>query len=205
MRAAGWRARRAICPAGEDDNHFWITASSCPRRLDELDFLLVRVRTARSSSACRPENKPSAERTLPFIARSIRCSERAACLHGHSVDAVRRDRAKQGARALRLAPIEMIKVFDIWKQNRKGSTAACSKTSLDVSRIAEDICSASPKPRRPSPRSWCAPTVRPCGARACRKPITALRFWSSSCVIRRTPAADFALNGTRFYPRPIVW
>ena len=140
FHARGWMAGTAgNLSAREDDNHFWITASSWPKgRLDELDFLLVRVQDGEVVERVRPENKPSAETAIHRTLYTLFPNARA-CLHGHSVDAcLAADRAKQGARTLRLAPIEMIKGFDIWKQNPKVDLPLFENV-LDVARIADDI------------------------------------------------------------------
>jgi methylthioribulose-1-phosphate dehydratase len=140
FHARGWMAGTAgNLSAREDDNHFWITASGWPKgRLDELDFLLVRVKDGEIVEHARPENKPSAEtgvhRTLYTLFPNAR-----ACLHGHMVEAVMAaDRAKKGAKGLRLAPIEMLKGFDIWKQNPKVDLPLF-ENHLDVAKIAKAI------------------------------------------------------------------
>ena len=62
-----------------------------------------------------------------------------ACLHGHIVDTcLAADHAKQGAKNLRLPPIEMLKGFDIWQQNPKVDLPLFENT-LDVAKIAHEI------------------------------------------------------------------
>ena len=140
FHARGWMAGTAgNLSAREDDNHFWITASGRPKgRLDELDFLLVRVQDGEVVERVRPENKPSAETAIHRTLYTLFPNARA-CLHGHSVDAcLAADRAKKGAKNLRLAPIEMIKGFDVWEQNPKADLPLFENV-LDVARIADDI------------------------------------------------------------------
>ena len=140
FHARGWMAGTAgNLSVREDDNHFWITASGRPKgRLDELDFLLVRVPDGEVVERVRPENKPSAETAIHRTLYTLFPNARA-CLHGHSVDAcLAADRAKKGAKSLRLAPIEMIKGFDIWQQNPKVDLPLF-ENHLDVAKIAKDI------------------------------------------------------------------
>ena len=140
FHARGWMAGTAgNLSAREDDDHFWITASGKPKgRLDELDFLLVRVQDGEIIERARPDNKPSAETAIHRVLYELFPNARA-CLHGHSVEAcLAADRAKPKAKSLRLAPIEMIKGFDVWEQNPKVDLPLFENI-LDVSRIAEDI------------------------------------------------------------------
>src|SRR3989344_4777986 len=119
FHARGWMAGTAgKLSAREDDNHFWITASGRPKgRLEETDFLLVRVKDGEVVERVRPENKPSAETAIHRAIYALFPAARA-CLHGHMVEAVVAvERAKKGAKSLRLPAIEMIKGFDIWQQN----------------------------------------------------------------------------------------
>src|SRR3990172_5205628 len=140
FHARGWMAGTAgNLSAREDDHHFWITASGRPKgRLDELDFLLVRVQDGEVVERVRPENKPSAETAIHRTLYTLFPNARA-CLHGHSIDAcLAADRAKKGAKLLRLAPIEMIKGFDVWEQNPKVDLPLFENV-LNVARIAKDI------------------------------------------------------------------
>ena len=125
--------------AREDENHFWITASGKPKgRLDERDFLLVRVADGDVVERLRAEDKPSAETTIHAALYRLFPDARA-CLHGHIVDTcLAADRAKQGAKNLRLPPIEMLKGFDIWQQNPKVDLPLFENT-LDVAKIAHEI------------------------------------------------------------------
>jgi len=122
-----------------DDSNFWITASGRPKgRLDESDFLLVRIQDGEVIECAAPGNKPSAE-TAIHRAIYARFPDARACLHGHSVDAcLVSGRAKRGAKALRLPAIEMLKGFDIWQQNPKVDLPLFENT-LDVAKIAVEI------------------------------------------------------------------
>ena len=140
FHARGWMAGTAgNLSAREDNEHFWITASGKPKgRLDELDFLLVRVKDGEVVERVRPDNKPSAETAIHRTLYALFPDARA-CLHGHSVAAcLAGDRAKQGAKGLRLAAIEMIKGFDIWQQNPKVDLPLFDN-HLDVAKIAREI------------------------------------------------------------------
>jgi len=140
FHARGWMAGTAgNLSARDDDAHFWITASGKPKgRLDDNDFLRVRVKDGEVVERARPDNKPSAEtgihRTLYTLFPDAR-----ACLHGHLVEScLTAERVKKGAKGLRLPPLEMIKGFDIWEQNPKVDLPAF-ENHLDVTKIAQAI------------------------------------------------------------------
>lgn len=140
FHARGWMAGTAgNLSVREDDQHFWITASGIPKgRLEETDFLLVRVKDGEVVERVRPDNKPSAETSIHRAIYALFPDARA-CLHGHVVDAVIAvDRAKKGSKTLRLPAIEMIKGFDIWQQNPKVDLPLF-ENHLDVAKIARDI------------------------------------------------------------------
>ncbi len=136
----GWMAGTAgNLSAREDADHCWITASGRPKgRLDENDFLLVRISDGEVIERVASANKPSAETAIHCAIYSL-FPEARACLHGHSVDAMlAAAKAKVAAKSLRLPSIEMIKGFDIWKQNPKVDLPLF-ENQLDVTRIARDI------------------------------------------------------------------
>lgn len=140
FHARGWMAGTAgNLSAREDAEHFWITASGKPKgRLEESDFLLVRVADGEVVERPRPDNKPSAETSIHRAVYALFTGARA-CLHGHSVEAALvADRAGKGAKALRLPPIEMIKGFDIW-QPRPKVDLPLFENHLDVAKIAQAI------------------------------------------------------------------
>ena len=140
FHARGWMAGTAgNLSAREDDGHFWITASGKPKgRLDENDFLLVRVKDGAVVEKRVATDKPSAETTI-HAALYRRFPEARAVLHGHSVEAMlAASRTRKGAKALRLPPIEMIKGFDIWQQNPKVDLPLFAN-HLDVAKIAKEI------------------------------------------------------------------
>ncbi len=140
FHARGWMAGTAgNLSVREDDDHFWITASGKPKgRLDENDFLLVRVKDGAVVEKRVATDKPSAETAIH--AGLYRCfPEARSCLHGHSVEAMLAvARAKKGAKVLRLPAIEMIKGFDIWQQNPKVDLPLF-ENHLDVAKIAKEI------------------------------------------------------------------
>jgi methylthioribulose-1-phosphate dehydratase len=140
FHARGWMAGTAgNLSAREDDGHFWITASGKPKgRLDESDFLLVRVKDGAVVEKRVASDKPSAETAIHAALYRL-FPEARACLHGHLVEGViATSRAKKGTKGLRLPPIEMIKGFDIWQQNPKVDLPLF-ENHLDVSKIARDI------------------------------------------------------------------
>ncbi len=140
FHARGWMAGTAgNLSAREDENHFWITASGKPKgRLDERDFILVRAADGSVVERLRAEGKPSAETSIHAALYRLFPAARA-CLHGHIVEAiVAADRAKKGAKHLRLPAIEMIKGFDIWQQNPKVDLPLFENI-LDVAKIARAI------------------------------------------------------------------
>jgi methylthioribulose-1-phosphate dehydratase len=138
--ARGWMHGTAgNLSARADAEHFWITVSGVPKgRLEEDDFLLVRIADGEVAERLRAGTKPSAETSI-HRALYRRFADAGACLHGHSVDATLvSERAPKTAKALRLAPIEIVKGFNIWQQNPKVDLPLFANT-LDVSRIAQDI------------------------------------------------------------------
>lgn len=140
FHARGWMSGTAgNLSARADAGHFWITASGRPKgRLDARDFLLVRVRDGEVMERTAPGNKPSAE-TAIHRALYARFPDAAACLHGHSVEAVlAAARAKAGAKGLRLPAIEMLKGFDLWQQSPKVDLPLFDNL-LDVAKIAVEV------------------------------------------------------------------
>ena len=140
FHARGWMSGTAgNLSARADDGHFWITASGKPKgRLDKTDFLLVRIQDGEVVERAAPGNKPSAETAIhrTIYARFV---DARACLHGHSVDgSLVSERARRGAKGLRLPAVEMLKGFDIWQQNPKVDLPLFDNL-LDVKRIATEI------------------------------------------------------------------
>ena len=140
FHSRGWMAGSAgNVSARDDDSHFWVSASGRPKgRLQENDFLLVRVVDGAVIDRIVPANKPSAETA---IHRTIYAQFPAAraCLHGHSVDAMwAADSAAPQVTFLRLPPIEMIKGFGIWDQHPKVDLPLF-ENHLDVADIARDM------------------------------------------------------------------
>ncbi len=141
FHARGWMHGTAgNLSARADPEHFWITASGRPKgRLDESDFLLVRVADGEVVESARAGLRPSAE-LLIHRAVYARFPETAACLHGHSVAAcLAADGVRRGARALPLPPLEMLKGFDIWQARPRPVALPLFENHLDVARIARDI------------------------------------------------------------------
>jgi methylthioribulose-1-phosphate dehydratase len=136
----GWMSGTAgNLSARVDAEHFWITASGKPKgRLDDDDFLLVRVADGAVAERRRASDGPSAETGIHAALYRL-YPEARACLHGHSVDsALAAERARPAARGLRLPPIEMLKGFDVWQANPRVELPLF-ENHLDVARIARDI------------------------------------------------------------------
>lgn len=137
FHARGWMAGTAgNLSARADEAHFWITASGLPKgRLQESDFLLVRVADAAVIERGRAELTPSAETAIHAALYGL-FSEANACLHGHTVAAcLATARTAAKAATLRLPPLEMIKGFDVWEQHARTDLALFAN-HLDVSRVA---------------------------------------------------------------------
>jgi len=140
FHARGWMAGTAgNLSARTDDGHFWITASGKPKgRLDEGDFLLVRIADGEVVEQTQAGNRPSAETAIHRTIYALFPGARA-CMHGHTVSAcLAATRAKPKAKSLRLPPLEMIKGFDIWQQKPKVDLPLFDNF-LDVSRLASEI------------------------------------------------------------------
>jgi methylthioribulose-1-phosphate dehydratase len=140
FHARGWMSGTAgNLSARADAEHFWITASGMPKgRLEENDFLLVRIQDGAVVERAAAGNKPSAETAIHRTIYAL-FADAHACLHGHSVDgSVASGRAPRGAKALRLPAIEMLKGFDLWQQNPKVDLPLFENT-LDVAKIASEI------------------------------------------------------------------
>lgn len=140
FHARGWMYGTAgNLSARADAEHFWITVSGAPKgRLDESDFLLVRVKDGAVIERVRAGTKPSAETAIHRVLYE-RFPDAGAVLHGHSVKAmIAAGKAKKGATSLRLPPLEMVKGFDIWQQNPK-LDLPLFENHLDVGRIAQEI------------------------------------------------------------------
>ena len=139
FHARGWMAGTGGNLSARDDEHFWITASGKPKgRLDERDFLLARVSHDEVVEILQAGDRPSAE---TGIHRAIyRCfPESMACLHAHSVPGVGVSlRARAKATAIRLPPVEIIKAFDIWKQDPRVDLPLF-ENHANVARIAAEI------------------------------------------------------------------
>jgi methylthioribulose-1-phosphate dehydratase len=140
FHARGWMHGTAgNLSARADAEHFWITVSGVPKgRLDESDFLLVRIGDGEVVERARAGTRPSAE-TAIHRALYARFADAGACLHGHSVEAALVSaRAPASAKGIRLAPIEMVKGFDIWQQHPKVDLPLFANV-LEVGAIADAI------------------------------------------------------------------
>lgn len=136
----GWMAATAgNLSVREDDDHFWITASGRAKgRLEERDFLLMAAAGGEIVDAMNVGNKPSAETAIHRAIYRLFPSARA-CLHVHTVDAcLVGDATPAGAASLALAPIEMVKAFDIW-EDQPAVNLPLFVNHLQVAVIAAEI------------------------------------------------------------------
>ncbi len=140
FHARGWMLGTAgNLSARADAEHFWITASGRPKgRLDEKDFLLVRVHDGKVIERARPENQPSAETHIHRAVYEL-FPQAAACLHGHSVSACLVGmRARRTARGLMLPPLEMLKGLGVHDE-RLRVELPLFENHLDVAHIAHEV------------------------------------------------------------------
>jgi len=140
FHARGWMAGTAgNLSARADESHFWITASGLPKgRLEESDFLLVRISDVAVIERGRVQQSPSAETAIHAALYEL-FPDANACLHGHTVSAcLATARSAAKAPALRLPPLEMVKGFDLWEQRPRADLPLFANY-LDVSRIARDV------------------------------------------------------------------
>src|SRR3990172_1825793 len=148
FHARGWMAGTAgNLSARADEAHFWITASGLPKgRLQESDFILIRVADAAVIERGRAELSPSAETAIHAALYEL-FPDTNACLHGHTVTAcVATARTAAKATALRLPPLEMGKGFDVWEQRPRADLALFAN-HLDVARIARAVLARFKKSR----------------------------------------------------------
>lgn len=139
FHARGWMAATAgNLSVREESDHFWITASGRAKgRLEERDFLLMSVAGGEVVDAVDAGHKPSAETAIHRAVYRL-FPAAGACLHVHTVDAcLVGERAPRGD-SLRLAPIEMLKAFDIWQDN-PSVDLPLFPNHLQVAAIAADI------------------------------------------------------------------
>lgn len=139
FHARGWMPGTAgNLSARDDGEHFWITASGKPKgRLEETDFLLVRIADGQVGETLAPRSKPSAETAIHRAIYSL-FPDAGACLHVHTVDACIAADSAAAADSLALPPLEMIKGFDIWEQ-RPRVALALFDNALDVADIAAAV------------------------------------------------------------------
>jgi methylthioribulose-1-phosphate dehydratase len=140
FHARGWMAGTAGNLSARDDAaSFWITASGRPKgRLEESDFLLVRIADGEVIERPTRTDKPSAETAIHCAL--YRCFPEAhACLHVHTVDASLAAASIASTSSLLALPaLEMIKGLDIWEQHPQVGLPLFDN-HLDVSRIAGEI------------------------------------------------------------------
>lgn len=140
FHARGWMAGTAgNLSARADAEHFWITASGLPKgRLDESDFLLVRIADGGIVERARASQSPSAETTIHAALYAL-FPDAAACLHGHSVAAcLATARVSSAAKGLRLPALEMLKGFDVWDPRPRVELPVFANHA-DVPRIARAL------------------------------------------------------------------
>lgn len=140
FHARGWMAGTAgNLSARADPEHFWITASGLPKgRLDEGDFVLVRVKDGAVVERGCGGHTPSAESAI-HAAIYASFPHAHACLHGHSVAAcLATARTRPAARMLRLPALEMLKGLGVWEQNVRVDLPLF-KNHAEVARIAREV------------------------------------------------------------------
>jgi methylthioribulose-1-phosphate dehydratase len=140
FHARGWMPGTAgNVSARADDEHFWITASGLPKgRLDEDDFLLVRIADGVVVERRRERLGPSAETAIHAAVYALDPEARA-CLHGHTVVAcLATGRLKGRPETMPLPGLEMVKAFDVWEARPKAELALF-ENHLDVARIAREV------------------------------------------------------------------
>lgn len=150
FHARGWMAGTAgNLSARADADHFWITASGLPKgRLDEADFVLMRVADGAIVERARGDHTPSAETAIHASIYTLFPDARA-CLHGHSVGAcLATARVRPTARGLRLPALEMLKGFGVSEQNAKVDLPLFLN-HRDVGRIARDVSTRFARVRPP--------------------------------------------------------
>jgi methylthioribulose-1-phosphate dehydratase len=138
--ARGWMAGTAgNLSARADPAHFWITGSGLPKgRLEEADFILIRVADAAVVERGRAGLAPSAETAIHAALYDLFPAANA-CLHGHTVAAcLAAARTHAKAATLGLPPLEMIKGFDLWEPRPRAELALFAN-HLDVARIAAEV------------------------------------------------------------------
>jgi len=136
----GWMAGTAgNLSVRADEGSFWITASSLPKgRLEETDFLRMRIQDGEIVERLRANAKPSAECSIHQVVYQ-RFSEARACLHVHTVDAcLACEDIPSAAQGMPLPPLEMVKGLGIWEQHPDVALPLFDNL-LDVTRIAEAI------------------------------------------------------------------
>ncbi|MHB1609356.1 MAG: methylthioribulose 1-phosphate dehydratase [Acidiferrobacter thiooxydans] len=107
----GWMwATAGNLSARADDQSFWVTASGlCKGELNTDDFLRIALADGRVLEG-GGDRKPSAETAIHRAIYNTQGSA-AACLHGHSVEAVL---ASRGRDPVVLPRVEMIKALGVW-------------------------------------------------------------------------------------------
>lgn len=122
--------------ARHDDTSFWITSSGKHKgELSEKDFVRVGL-DGGVVERCEENSKPSAETSLHQLLYE-RSPETGAVYHVHSVEANLVSMFNDGG-MLRLAPLEVIKGFNIWSENPEVSIPVF-RNHADVGKITRDF------------------------------------------------------------------
>ncbi|HEY8555344.1 MAG TPA: methylthioribulose 1-phosphate dehydratase [Burkholderiales bacterium] len=140
FHARGWMAGTAgNLSARADAEHFWITASGLPKgRLEETDFLLVRIADGVVAERGRAALVPSAETSIHAAIYAL-FPEARACLHGHSVAAcLATARLPATAKGVPLPALEMLKGFGV-PGERPRVELPLFPNHVDVGRIAREV------------------------------------------------------------------
>ncbi|MEQ6340653.1 MAG: methylthioribulose 1-phosphate dehydratase [Gammaproteobacteria bacterium] len=140
FHARGWMAGTAgNLSIRADDSSFWITASGLPKgRLEETDFLRMRIQDGDVVERLHANAKPSAECSIHQVVYQ-HFPDAGACLHVHSVDAcLACEDIPSDVQEMPLPPLEMVKGLGIWEQLPSVALPLFDNL-LDVARIAVAI------------------------------------------------------------------
>ena len=140
FHARGWMAGTAgNLSIRADDGSFWITASGLPKgRLEETDFLRMRIRDGEIVERFHANAKPSAECSIHQVVYQHFPDARV-CLHVHTVDAcLACEDIPSAVQEMPLPRLEMVKGLGIWEQHPDVALPLFDNL-LDVARIAAAI------------------------------------------------------------------
>jgi methylthioribulose-1-phosphate dehydratase len=141
FHARGWMAGTAgnlSAKPAHDNDSFWMTAGGRPKgRLDENDFIRVRVSDGtvleRKDSHVRPSGELSIHQTVYTLFPAMR-----ACLHVHTVDACLAASRAHATPGLRLPALEMLKGLGVYEYEPRVQLPLFDNL-LDAAELAQSI------------------------------------------------------------------